>query len=310
MHYRSIIIATVQTIGLFLAAFVIPLFGQVLALFTPIPLILIYVRNGKWEGLTTLVLSSAIVAALGGWQIAAILFLSFGLMAIGTSEGMRLNWKHEQTALLGGLLPIVVLGALLAVYFSRVGKDPIVLAEEYLRGSIAEAAKFYASVGLKEMASMVDAVSDSFVHYLVRLSPGITIATSVMQAACCYGIARAVIMRRPGAEAAPAQPSFALWHAPDSWVWGLIIALALIVIPQEIARLTGWNLAIIFGTVYLAQGTAITDYYLRKVRIKTFARGVMLGLILALPSIVFLIALGIVDIWADLRKVRGSVTKM
>ena len=309
MHYRSIIIATVQTIGLFLAAFVIPLFGQVLALFTPIPLILIYVRNGKWEGLITLALSSAIVAALGGWEVAAILLLSFGLMAIGTSEGMRLNLKHEQTALLGGLLPIAVLGALLALYFMRVGKDPIVVAEEYLRGSIAEAAKFYTSVGLKDMATMVNAVSDSFVHYLVRLSPGITIATSVMQAACCYGIARAVIMRKPGAEAVTIQPSFALWHAPDSWVWGLIIALALVVIPQETARLIGWNFAIIFGTLYLAQGVSIADFYMRKVRIKTFTRGLLLGLFLALPSIVFVIALGIVDIWADLRKVRVPVPK-
>jgi uncharacterized protein YybS (DUF2232 family) len=304
MHYRNLIIATVQTVGLFLAAFVIPLLGQVLALFTPVPLIILSVRHGKEKGLIALVASSAIVAALGGWQLAAILFLSFGLMAIGISEGMRANWKHEQTSLLGGLLPIVVLGVILAVYFSRIGKNPVTVAEDYLRSSLAETAKFYASMKLTDMAAMVSAVSDTFVHYLVRLSPGIIIATSVAQAACCYGIARAVIMRRPGAGPMPVLTPFSLWHAPDSWVWGLIAALALIVVPQETFRFFGWNLAIIFGTVYLAQGTAIADFYLRKIHVKTFARGVILGLVLAMPSIVFVIALGIVDIWADLRKVR------
>jgi len=308
MHYRSLINATLVTIGLFLAAFAIPLLGQVLALFTPVPLIIVSVRQGKWQGLTALVAASAVVAALGGWQLAAILFLSFGLMAIGVSEGMQRNWKHEQTALFGGLLPIVVLGVLLAIYFIRVGKSPVAVAEEYLRNSLAETAKFYTSMKLNDMAAMVNAVSDKFVYYLVRFSLGIIIATSITQAACCYGIARAVITRRPGA-LMPMQVPFALWHAPDIWIWGLIVALALIIIPQETSRLIGWNLAIIFGTVYLAQGTAIADFYLKKIRLRTYVRGAMLGLILAMPSIVFIIAMGIVDVWADVRKVRGPVMK-
>ncbi len=309
MNYRPILIATVQTVGLFVAGFVIPVLGQMLTLFTPIPLIILYVRHGTWEGLITLVASSAIVGVLGGWQVAAILFLSFGLMAIGTGEGMRRQLKPEQTALLGGLLPIAVLGLVLAFYIARIDKNPIILAEEYLRGSVAEAAKLYTSMGLREMAATVNAVSDTFIHYLVRLIPGITIATSVVQAACCYGIARAIIMRKPVTDPVPAPTSLVAWHAPDSWVWGLIAALALIVVPREASRLTGWNIAILFAIVYLAQGTAIVEHYLRKVRINTFTRGLLLALILALPSIVFVIALGIVDIWADFRKVRAPVLK-
>jgi uncharacterized protein YybS (DUF2232 family) len=305
MNYRAILIATVQTIGLFVSGFAIPLLGQALALFTPVPLILVYVRNGKRAGLTTLVASSAVVAVLGGWQAAAILFLSFGLMAIGASEGMRRNLKPEQTSLLGGLLPISVLGAVVAFYLVRVGKNPITEVDAYLRESIAAAAKTYSSMGLKEMAAMVSSVPDAFIYYLARLIPSITIATSVMQAACCFGIARAILMRKPGTEPLPAQPSLVAWHAPDSWVWGLIAALALIVVPQETARLVGWNLAIIFSVLYLAQGAAIVEHYLRKAGIKAIARGLILALILAMPSIVFVVTLGIVDIWADFRKVRG-----
>ena len=81
--------------------------------------------------------------------------------------------------------------------------------------------------------------------------------------------------------------------------------LALIVAPQETARLFGWNLAIIFAVVYLAQGASIVEYYLLKAHIKSFGRGVIMAFILAMPSIVFVIALGIVDVWADVRKVRG-----
>jgi uncharacterized protein YybS (DUF2232 family) len=307
MNYRAILIATVQTLGLFVAGFVIPLLGQMLALFTPVPLILIYIRNGQQAGLTTLVASSVIMSVLGGWQAAALLVLSFGLMAIGTSEGMRRNLRPEQTSLLGGLLPIAVLGAVVLFYLFRVGKNPITEVEVYLRGIIAASAQTYTNMGLTEMAAMVSSIPDSFVYYLARLIPSITIATSVTQAACCFGIARAILRRKPGTEPLPAQPSLAAWHAPDSWIWGLIAALALIVVPQETARFIGWNIAILFAVVYLSQGAAIVEHYLRKAGIRTIARGLLLALILALPSVVFVIALGIVDIWADFRKVRTLV---
>ncbi|MCK9418434.1 MAG: YybS family protein [Nitrospirae bacterium] len=304
MNYRAILIATAQTLGLFVAGFVIPLLGQMLALFTPVPLILVYLRNGERAGFITLVASSLIMAVLGGWQAAAILFLSFGLMAIGTAEGMRRSLKPEQTSLLGGLLPIAVLAGIVVFYLVRVGKNPITEVEVYLREIITSSAKTYTTMGLTEMAAMVSSIPDNFIYYLSRLLPSITIATSVTQAACCFGIARAILLRKPGTEPLTAQPSLALWHAPDSWVWGLIAALALIVVPQETARLIGWNLAILFAVLYLVQGIAIVEHYLRKAGIRAFGRGLLLALILAMPSIVFVIALGIVDIWADFRKVR------
>jgi len=303
MNYRAVLIASIQTLGLFVAGIIHPI-GQLLALFTPVPLILVSIRNGRMEGVMTLGASSVIMAVLGGWQAAAILVLSFGLMAIGTSEGMHRKWKPEQTSLLGGLLPIAVLAVIVVFYLVRVGKNPITEVEAYLREIIANAAKTYTTMGFTEMAATISSISDPVIYYFARLLPGITIATSVIQAACCFVIARAMLMRKPVTEPAPAQTSFVSWHAPDSWVWGLIAALALIVVPQETARLAGWNIAILFAVLYLAQGSAIVEHYLRKAGIKAIGRGLLLALILAMPSIVFVIALGIVDIWADFRKVR------
>jgi uncharacterized protein YybS (DUF2232 family) len=304
MNYRAISIATAQTLGLFVAGFVIPLVGQMLALFTPIPLILVSLRYGRQEGLITLFAASLVMAVLGGWQAAVILALSFGLMAIGTSEGMRMNLRPEQTSLMGGLPPVVVLTAIGVLYLIRTGKNPITGVDVFLRESIALAAKTYTSMGLTEMATVVMSVPETFVYYLARLLPGIIIATSVMQAACCFIIAHAILRKKPGTEPAPEQLSLAQWHAPDSWIWVLIASLAFIVMPQETTRLAGWNVAIIFAVIYLAQGAAIAEHYLRKAGIKTLGRALILAIILAMPSFVFVIAIGIVDIWADFRKVR------
>jgi uncharacterized protein YybS (DUF2232 family) len=103
---------------------------------------------------------------------------------------------------------------------------------------------------------------------------------------------------------------FALWHAPDAWVWGLIAALAFSVVPHETPRFIGWNLAILFAVLYLAQGAAIVEHYLLKARLKPFLRGLIITLLLVLPpTLASVIALGIVDIWADVRKVRGPGIK-
>jgi uncharacterized protein YybS (DUF2232 family) len=308
MNYRSMLLAAAQTLGLFIAGFLIPVLGQALVLFTPVPLIVAYVRDGRAEGLTALFATAGIVAVLLGWHIAAILLFSFGLMAVGTAEGMQRRLRPERIAVLGGLLPIAAAGSVLAYYLAHTGKNPVTILEGHLRGSITEAAKLYAGLGLTEMASAVTSVSDTFVHYLVRLVPGIAVATSLLQAACCFGLARAIIIRGTGAASVPSsQPSLAAWHAPDAWVWGLIAVLALMMIPNEASRLTGLNCAIVFSVVYLVQGIAIVEHVLRKARIQAIARGLIHALILALPTIVFVIALGVVDIWADFRKVRRAV---
>ncbi len=307
MNYQATLLAAAQTVALFLSAFFIPVLGQAVALFAPVPLILLSVRTGRHEGMLALFLSAAAISGLAGWHTGVVFLFTFCLMAAGISEGLLRTWKPETTALVGGLLPVAALSLAAAYYFGHSGKNPVKAVEEYLRSNIAEAAKVYTSLGLTEMAKAVSEVSETFIHFLVRLLPAVVIATSVLQAAACYGFSRAVVLRKPGAGTALGGMPLSAWHAPDVWVWGLIVSLVLIMIPGETAKFTGGNLAILYGVVYLTQGIAVVDHYLKKAQIKTFVRGLIQAILLALPSLVFIIALGVVDIWADFRKVRAPL---
>ena len=306
MNYRAILTATLQASGLYVAGFVIPILGQMVMLFAPVPFIIAYIRGNRQEGLAAIGLSSVLMLVLLGWQSAALLFLSFGLMAIGIAEAMLRRARPENAVLIGGFLPIAALGTALAGYFVRLNKGPVEVIEKYLHDSINEAVKLYTSLGLHELATSVSSASDAFVHTLVQLLPGILISTFLMQAACCYGLASVLIARKQGT-----QPPMTLaqWHAPDVWVWGLIASLTAVVadimFPNEMIRIAGWNLAIIFGVIYTCQGIAIVDHYFRKAGLPTIARTLLHALIIALPIVVCVTALGVVDIWADFRKLRG-----
>jgi len=305
MPYRSIITAALQSAGLMIAGFLVPVIGQIALLIAPVPLILIMVREGKLPGMLALGLATIILAVLAGGQVVfVVIFLSFGFMAMGLADGLRWRWKPENAIMIGGMLTIVALIVVLAPFLQNADKGPVAVTEEYLRTSIAEAQQLYTQLGLTDVAQMMAQVTDTAVYYLVRLLPGIILTTTLLQAACCYGMARAVILRKDPAATVLAEPTLATWHAPDPWVWGLIVSLGLVAIPDLTIRFIGLNLALIFLLIYSAQGLSLVEFTLRKAKVGTIWRSLILTFIVALPVIVPVIALGVVDIFADFRKVR------
>jgi uncharacterized protein YybS (DUF2232 family) len=310
MPFRLIIIAALQSAGLYAAGFLIPLLGQVAVLFVPVPLIVLTVREGRGPGYLALGLASLFIAAMSSWQMSVLLFfLGFGLMAAGLSEGILRNRKAEQAVFIGGALPVAALAVGLSFLLLKTGKDPIPMAEAYLRGTITDAREVYSKLGLGEVAQTLDQVSDRIIHYVVRLLPGILLSASLMQAASCYGLTRTIILRRNPGSPIASQPSLAAWHAPDSLVWGLIgtlvlIAWGLIDQTQTRAFLLGLNLACVYGLLYMVQGLSLIEYAFLRARIPAVWRVVLFMLLFALPAVVLIIPLGIVDIWADFRKVR------
>ncbi|MHB8846719.1 MAG: hypothetical protein ACYC7L_18465, partial [Nitrospirota bacterium] len=67
----------------------------------------------------------------------------------------------------------------------------------------------------------------------------------------------------------------------------------------------GLNLALLYAVIYLAQGLCLLEAWLRKAKIGVLWRSLIHTIIMTLPPFMaIIIALGVVDIWADFRKVR------
>ncbi len=310
MPYRAIIMAALQSAGLYAAGFLIPFLGQVAVLFVPVPLVVLFLREGRRAGYFALLLAAGFAAALGWWQAAVLLFfLSFGLMAIGLAEGMARGMKAEQAVFLGGTLPVAALLLVLSVLLMKSGKNPVAVAEQYLRSMINDARDVYTKLGLTEVVQTLSMITEPVVRTVVRLLPGILLSTSLLQAASCYGMARAIVLRRNPTSPLASQPTLAAWHAPDGLVWGLIVTLVLVawgvIDPSRTAAFyVGLNLAFLFALVYLVQGISVLEHVFRKAKIPVLWRSFLHTIILALPVVVLIIPLGIIDIWADFRKVR------
>jgi hypothetical protein len=278
---------------------------------TPVPLILAYVRSSKLDSLTALGLSSLIITFVGGWHVGAFLALMLGLMAISQAESLLRQHKPEIAILFGALPSIAALGFVTAYYYIRSGKNPATVVEAYFHAQRAEAATLYGSLGFNEVAAAITSISDASVLFFVQLLPSIMILTVVTIAACSYGIARALLIRKPGAGPTLVPITFGLWHASDAWVWGLIAALSFFMIPSDTAKIVGWNLLIPFAALYLIQGVALVDHFLKeKAHVQTVIRILIHSIMLSLPPILLVvIVIGVMDIWSDYRKLREPVQK-
>jgi len=103
--------------------------------------------------------------------------------------------------------------------------------------------------------------------------------------------------------------TFAEEAVPDHLVWGVIAAGAMLIAQQEAIELLGINLLIVLAFLYAIQGLAVLRHFFQKARVPRPLQGVSFGLFALQPLLLVAAAcLGLSDLWADFRKIRGAAT--
>lgn len=93
------------------------------------------------------------------------------------------------------------------------------------------------------------------------------------------------------------------WVLPERLVWVLILSAMLVAMPMESGRTLGLNVLLLSGLIYCFQGTAIMVFYFNKWNVPVSLRTVIC-IIFFFQSFgtIFLAGVGVVDVWADVRK--------
>ena len=153
---------------------------------------------------------------------------------------------------------------------------------------------------LPEVAAMVDQA----IAFTSATIPGML----VLQAIAGLGLAwqwHVQVSDRPlGLAAAP----FRQFHFGDHWVWGLVAALVIFVVPKLAGlKALAMNLALVLGALYLLRGAAIVTAFAAAAGVSAAALvgGAVLATVLAAP-LLFLVpglgTLGVTDTWIGYRR--------
>ncbi len=289
------------SLTLALAGGMIPIAGVFFGLLTPLPLILLSLKQGRGIALLGVVAVGTCLAGLLGSGHAWIFYIEFGLPAIVLAEAIRRQWAPEVSVAAGSLTILVGgLGGLFILSWSA-GGSMLDLLKHRLDIAVREAVELYSKVGVSpgEVETLFRS-GEEVRNFLLTTSPGLFMTAALLSTSANFFLAR----RGSAHVAAPggAKPGFA-WRVPDSLVWVFIGSAALLLSGLPIAKEIGLNGLLIMMTLYFLQGLAIATFWIRRLQLSPLVGILGVVLLLLQPLLLLLLTLvGLFDIWVVFRR--------
>lgn len=274
-----------------------------------LPLLVFYYlrRYGKNLG-KKYILYGCVLAGVGGliFQIAEQLLLSLTLIPMGfvladsvdKGDAIHLAGIKGAAALAGSWLLVT------GVLTLGMAQHPYSLLLESLNQGMDEAVEYYRTNSAipAETIYLLEQTFAQMRTWIPKVLPGILACLILLATWFTMVAGNRLLYRKTGSGP---WPEYRFWSLPEKLIWAPIISAVLILLPMEPGRTIGINVLIISGLLYSFQGLAIMLFFFYKWSVPVFVRSVIY-VILFFQSFgaVFLAALGVVDVWADTRKLN------
>jgi uncharacterized protein YybS (DUF2232 family) len=297
--------------GIFLViivlTFLAPPLGLIVGMFTPVPLILVYLQRGKITGLVTITGVALVLLVLVGPELAIAFVTAYGIMAAAMAESTRLSLSFEKIIGVSTLVPAVL--TLLILFAGLAGGEGSSM--EALEATIKDAADSYIQILEKSgetpenLKAIRKSVEDT-APMAARVFPSFILISTLVGVVINFLAVRYLWLRFYSREYFEGM-DVSRWMLPDVMVWVLIAAIGSMFLGPEISQTAGMNLAIILLFLYFMQGLSVVTHILKT---KAFPKWVWVIVFILIPfNPLFLglvMGMGLFDIWVDFRKIRAT----
>jgi len=306
-HWRAVALTLVSLV----LPLLLPGFGW-LYLFIPLPAFCFLVLCGERQG-SKIVGTAMVLAAIGAalLQVFQIFLFTATFLAVAFSLARSVR-LHKQPDAAGGRAAAALLAGWLfitagygMVYKANLYSDLLTSID---RGIEAAYPLYLESTELppdlkKDVGLAFDSVRQTMPKILPSLL-GIWLLLTIWLTMGCG----AAIIRKRSPDSMP-WPPYSDWRLPDVLVWLLIASGILLFLPGASIRLAGLNGLIISLMLYFFQGVAVLTTLFIRWRVPTPVR-VLIYLLtfMQLYGPLFISVLGLIDVWANFKKLRGSTT--
>ena len=302
---RDFLSGTVISSLVFLVAGTISIFGSIGVMLAPLPILYYYSKLGRIRGILIFVLSLLVVAVALKYVNSHATFLNLfllGSLGFILSEILRRNYSIESTVFFA-VVTLLSLGFVILLYISIMqGKGPLSLIQSYIADIVQENIHIYSQLGgSSEQVELLKKHADHITRFLINLFPAIVLVGTVFFV--WLNILAGRILFQKNGMWYPDFGDLSRWKIHDKFVWLLIIAGILVLLPLGTLRIVGINILVLLLFFYLLQGLSIIQFYCNKKGIPLFIRIIGYFLIFAQQFLLLLVVgLGIIDVWADFRK--------
>jgi len=289
--------ALVLSLLLVSAVHFISVLGMPLGLFAPVPLAILCLRRGLPPFLVCCGLGMGALAALEQGAGAASFGFAVALPAFVVARGLTRDWAPE--VVVGAIAVPLTMATLVALHLTL----PQGL-EAWVGQLVGQLIDTYAHQGgPPDMVEALKAQAGAMTTFAYHMLPATVAFSGILLGAVGLLSARAYLARRPGPGPLPFDPL--AWHLPDPWIWALIAAGALLLIPYPAAHVAGGNALGVVALFYAFQGWAVVACIFKVKAVHWAFRAAFYALLVLWPVLsLFLVLAGVFDTWTDLRRVR------
>lgn len=305
---KELIVGVAATLLFFLSAMMIPVFGILAGVFTPLPTLLAYYRWGSpwafWVPGVATALGCGLLAYLNLAQSLPML-MEMLLLGLLLGLGMRRNWSLERTVSTAGLI-VFSIGALVFWFSYGDGSEGSGMqAERDLRDVVGLILQQYGTASSDKQ--VIEETVGKILPFLVKLLPGAALSSTLM--ACWLNLLAAkrycLLRHLP----MPGWQEWSKWKAPDFLVWVVIGSGLVFLLPFDFLIIPGLNAIMAVGVVYLFQGLAIVSFYFERWKLPRIFRAFLYGVIFIQQFLTLgAMLMGLFDMWVDFRRLSRSPT--
>lgn len=283
-------------------------FFPLLILFIPVPFIVLGVRNGLYSNILSILLTSIIVELILGDTIGASLVFVLAPLSIAINYCIKKRKDSKQTVLISVISFLVPFMILLILGIKIADIDLISEMDaaftEYMAMQID---------GLKEMGltnhkilKIMDQVESGY-NEIIMLIPSLISVFSLFITYINYLLA-GIVLRKMGYELIK-RPRLSKFKLPSNVLLGvgimLLAGFIFIWLDIQNSQALLLNITFLIGIMFMIQGLAVFDFFLKKIKMKLVFRIILIVLsIVFLPMGSLIIFLGILDSIFDMRKLR------
>ncbi len=310
VRLQDIVVPAGFILVLLLLVLIMPQLGILAGIFSPVPLIFIYLQRGRETGLVSVGAVIIVIMLVLGIRYAIFFAAEYGILALVMAETIRLRFPLDRTIFFGALATAGASGILLFSAFVSENVSPGEFLHEQVKGHLLQSLSTLKDLDQQNpgLEILDEETISSLAKKLAWSYPAFIFSGSLFVTLINYGVVR-LFWRRFRENSRFFTDSFSRWTLPDFFIWILIgSAITIWFASENWIFALGLNALIFTIVVYCLQGLAISVFFLEAKSIPIFLWVALFIFIFTQPFLIgILIGMGVFDLWVDFRKLKPKI---
>ncbi len=294
---------------LFMASNTIPIVGIAFTFLCPAPLVVLGLRHSLKRAALGSIVATLIISIFLGVVGGMFFLFGFAILGVGLGALGRRRDNAVEIVLYGILVSLASMLVLMVIVSRLTGVNPFSLETGEFEAVLDRVMSVYSKTGLippESLAPMRQQFEATF-RIIPQVFPALLSIAAAIDCLSSYIVSRLILVRL-GRGVLPPLPPFGEWRFPRNIFWALLASALLPFLGgtgslAPILSRVGINLRLLVSLLFMIQGMSVAWAFLGRTRVSgKAARGLIIFVAVLVPILsYFLIIVGLVDIWWDLR---------